>query len=114
MSTAESTRRRRPETIAEIHARDELVRVATQRKIILEEIEEIQRRAIAYHAEERARAKSLHREANRELLEAAHYARAVGMPFGEIASTLGMKPNTLRQLRRTADAWDTEKEEADK
>lgn len=111
MSTTVSRRRQRPETVAEAGAREELTRIGVQRKIKLAEVEEISRRASEMHAAERKRARALHREANRAVVESVSYARGLGMAYLDIAAALGMSTQTLRQIKKSAKDWDEQEGE---
>jgi DNA invertase Pin-like site-specific DNA recombinase len=111
MSTTVSRRRQRPETVAQAGAREELTRIGVQRKIKLKEVEDISRRASEMHAAERKRARALHREANRAVVDSVTDARDLGMAYLDIAAALGMSTQTLRQIKASVAEWNEEEGE---
>lgn len=85
-----------------------LVRTADQRKHALDDAKTIQRHALELHTSERARARTMHREANLAFMNAVDAARASGMAVKEIAGHAGLSVPTIGQIRRTLATWDTQ------
>jgi hypothetical protein len=82
-----------------------LFEAANRRRRVLDEGKDIKRLAAEYHASARARAKEMHRDANRELVFAVDAARATGMKLDQITGCIGLSVQTINHLRRTVAEW---------
>jgi hypothetical protein len=88
-----------------------LVRAAHERKSALEQVGTIQRAASEHHAAERARAKQIHHDANRALVQAVDAARAANIQLKAIAERCGLSTQSIIQLRRSVAEWDAQRGE---